>query len=239
MQDRISIDHFDAIAGRYCASVETLAPLYDAVRRELDEAVAGKAVLDVGSGGIFPYDRSRAASVAVLDISAAMLAGVPAGVRAIVADARGMKGCADESFDVVIFSLSLHHVASGTLERTREGVAAALSSAWRVLRPGGELLVYEPVLNTGLHALEKALFRPVRALLALAGVPMVFFQSRASLTRLLARACRVDAARVSARPAAVSGWTDPLGGTFPGLVMIPAALHPTRFELFRVSKPLG
>jgi len=232
MQDQLSIDHFDAIAERYAGSIRTLAPLYAAVREELDAVVKNKDVLDVGNGGLFAYDRTLAASVTALDLSAEMLKRLPPDVRRIQADARGMAGCAEESFDVVLFSLSLHHVAAKTAEATDKGVAEALASAWRVLRPGGALIVYEPVLGESLFALETVLFRPVRTLLALAGVPMVYLRSRSSLKRLIGRACTVTVAPVS-------GWTDPLGGTFPGLLMIPAAMHPTRFELFRAEKPVG
>lgn len=233
MIDRISIDHFDAIAGRYAASPATLKPLYDAVRGELNGLIAGRTVLDVGNGGIFPYDRTRAASVAVLDLSPEMLKRVPGDVRAILADARDMKPCADGSFDVVLFNLSLHHIAALTAEETEAGIDRALAEAWRALRPGGDLLVYEPVLSPLLYALARALFGPARALLALAGVPMVFLQSREALRRRLARASR---SRVEVSDAPVSGWSDPLGGTFPGLVMIPVALYPTRFALFRATK---
>lgn len=236
MTDRISIAHFDAIAGRYAASTETLEPLYEAVRADLNGLIAGRAVLDVGNGGIFPYDRARAASVAVLDISAEMLKRVPEGVRTILADARDMTPCADESFDVVLFNLSLHHIAAATPAKTEEGISLALAEAWRTLRPGGELLVYEPVLSPLLYVLARALFRPARALLSLAGVPMVFLQSRAALRRRMERATR---SRVEVSEAPVTGWSDPLGGTFPGVVMVPVALYPTRFALFRATKPHG
>jgi SAM-dependent methyltransferase len=239
MHDQISIDHFDSIAARYAGSVEALKPLYDAVREELNGLVAGKSVLDVGNGGIFPYDRSLASSVTALDISEEMLKRIPEGVRKICSDARDMKACEDESFDVVIFNLSLHHIAAGTLDATQEGLRRALAEGWRTLRPGGDLIVYEPALGSALHALGRALFRPVRAALALAGVPMVFFQSRASLTRLLAEAGGLEPAAVSVTAAPVTGWSDPLGGTFPGHLLLPTALYPTRFELFRVTKPRG
>lgn len=240
MHDRISFDHFNAIAGRYAGSTQTLKPLYDAVRRELDARVAGKAVLDVGNGGIFPYDRTLAASVAVLDISPAMLARVPSeGVVKIVADARNMDACADESFDTVIFNLSLHHIAAGTATKTAAGVHQALSEGFRVLRPGGDMIVYEPVIYSALYALERALFRPIRRMLELAGVPMVFLQSRNSLTRHLASACGLSPMEIVVTAAPVSGWSDPLGGTFPGRILWPVALYPTRFELFRARKPRG
>lgn len=237
MTDRLTIDHFDAIAGRYSASTRTLEPLYGAVRSELNGLIAGRAVLDVGNGGIFPYDRTRAASVAVLDISAEMLSRVPGeGVRKILADARDMGPCADESFDVVLFNLSLHHISARTAKETEEGISRALTEAWRTLRPGGDLLVYEPVLSPRLASLARALFGPARALLALAGVPMVFLQSREGLRRRMERASR---SRVEAREAPVTGWSDPLGGTFPGYVLVPVALYPTRFALFRATKPHG
>lgn len=233
MIDRLSIDHFDAIAGRYAASTKTLEPLYEAVRADLNGLIAGRDLLDVGNGGIFPYDRSRAASVAVLDLSPKMLERVPEGVRRILADARDMAPCADASFDVVLFNLSLHHVAGRTAEETESGIARALAEAWRVLRPGGDLLVYEPVLSAPLYAAARALFRPARTALSLLGVPMVFLQSREALRRRIERA---TGSPVERREAPATGWSDPLGGTFPGLVMVPVALYPTRFALFRAAK---
>lgn len=230
MRDQLSIDHFDAIAPSYAGATGALAPLYDAIRGELDAAVAGKDVLDVGSGGVFPFDRRLAASVTTLDLSPAMLARVPADITAIVADARDMSPVADESFDVALFSLSLHHVVSASLEGTEAAQTAALAEAFRVLRPGGRLLVYEPVLSPALFALERLLFRATSALFALAGVPPVYFRSRASLISLAA--FEVVAPRVS-------GWVDPLSGTFPGLVRLPVAVFPTRYELFLARKPLG
>jgi SAM-dependent methyltransferase len=194
----------------------------------------------VGNGGIFPYDKTLASAVAVLDISAEMLGRTPSdGVRKILADARAMKDCADESFDVVLFNLSLHHIAADSYAKTEAGLCLALAEGWRTLRPGGDLIVYEPVLGSVLHALEKVLFRPVRTALALAGVPMVFFQSRASLKRLLAEAGGLKPAAIAVSAPPVSGWSDPLGGTFPGRILLPTALYPTRFELFRARKPRG
>ncbi len=240
MHDKISTDHFDSIAGRYAGAAGTLEPLYGAVRDALNQRVSGRSVLDVGNGGVFPYDRTRASAVAVLDISPEMLKRLPSDdIRKIVSDARDMKDCADESFDVVLFNLSLHHIAAETLDATRTGRLKALAEGWRTLRPGGDLIVYEPVLGSALYALEAFVFRPVSALLKLAGVPMVYFQSRASMRALLAEACRISPSRVEITAPAVTGWSDPLGGTFPGLITIPVAAHPTRFVLFQASKPLG
>lgn len=240
MRDRISHDHFNAIAERYAGSARTLKPLYDAARAILDGLVTGKDVLDVGNGGIFPYDRTLASSVTVLDLSPEMLERVPSeGVVKIVSDARSMDACADENFDTVLFNLSAHHIAGGTFEETAAGLSEVFAEGFRTLRPGGDLVVYEPVLSSGLYALQSFLFAPIRGMLKLAGVPMVFFQSRTSLRRLLAEACGLTPAMIAVTPLRVSGWSDPLGGTFPGLLLLPTALYPTRFELFRAGKPRG
>jgi ubiquinone/menaquinone biosynthesis C-methylase UbiE len=222
VEDMLSRAHFDAISSRYARSTETLEAVHDAARAELSARLEGRDVLDVGGGGLLPYDASRAASVTALDLSPAMLARMPAGVRRVLGDARRMP-LPDASFDAVVFSLSLHHV-----ERPEE----ALAEAVRVLRPGGELLVHEPVLSPALFALERALAPLTRAVLALFGVPMVLFQSRESLRALVEAACGGSAAVTEAE---LEGWSDPLGGTFPGLLLIPPASMPTRFVLLRAT----
>ncbi len=223
VDDLLSRAHFDAISTRYARSETSLKPVYDAARAELSARLKGRDVLDVGGGGVLPYDVSRAASVTALDLSPAMLSRTPAGVRRALGDARAMP-FPDASFDAVVFSLSLHHI-----ERPEE----ALAEAVRVLRPGGELLVHEPVLSPALFSIERALAPLTRAVLAFLGVPMVLFQSRAALRAMVETACGAPAFETAAE---LDGWSDPLGGTFPGLIMLPPALMPTRFVLMRARR---
>jgi ubiquinone/menaquinone biosynthesis C-methylase UbiE len=216
---------FDAIAHRYAGAHGGLDAVYDAARPHLDRLVAERDVLDVGGGGVTPYDAARAASLTALDESAAMLARLPAGgARKVAGDARDMRMFADESFDLVLFNQSLHHIL---------GAPAALREAWRVLRPGGDLVVYEPTARPLFAAALQAL-APL-----LGRVAPVHLRTRDGLVAALAGASGQTPASVSVLRLSPRGWADPFGGTFPGWVRIPLALHPTRFELLRLSKPRG
>lgn len=219
--------HFDSIAARYAGAAGGLDPVYAAARPRLDALTAGRDVLDVGGGGVLPYDAARAASVTALDLSEAMLARLPAGrARAVRGDARDMP-FPDASFDLVLFNLSLHHVEGAG------GARAALSEGWRVLRPGGELAVHEPVAGPwGARLLGLA-----SALLSALGGGPVHLRGRGTLVASLAAAGGRPQCAVSVEPLAPRGWADPLGGTFPGLLRLPLALHPTSFTLFTLRKP--
>jgi len=65
----------------------------------------------------------------------------------------------DASVDLVVFSFSLHHVPA-------DRMAAALAEARRVLKPGGTLCVFEPLLSGSLEAVYRPFHdeRPVRRL---------------------------------------------------------------------------
>lgn len=223
--------HFDRIAHRYAGASGGLAPLYDAARPRLEALVEGRDVLDVGGGGVVPFDPLLPASLTALDLSEAMLARLPPGVRRVAGDARHMSAFAPESFDVVLFNLSLHHIAGHGMQ----GAGLALAQAWRVLRPGGALVVHEPVAGP----LGARLLGLASALLSLLGGGPVSLRGREMLVSLMAAAGGRPQPEVSVELLAPRGWADPLGGTFPGLLRLPLALHPTSFTLFTLRKPHG
>lgn len=107
-------------------------------------SLAGRDVLDVGCGhGRFTRElAARGARAVGMEISEEQLGDArersgPAPVRYVIG--RGEALPLDEaSMDVVMFMRSLHHVP-------RDAMAAALSEAGRVLRPGGVVYVAEPV----------------------------------------------------------------------------------------------
>lgn len=228
--------HFGSIAGRYAGAEGGLEPVYAAARPRLERLIEGRDVLDVGGGGATPYDASRAASLTALDLSAAMLARLrDARARRVVGDAREMP-LPDARFDLVLFNLSLHHVVGADAAACREGGRRALREAWRVLRPGGDLAVHEPLAGPVLAGLQRALYAPLRAALSARGAAPVFLRTLGQAVEDMAAAAGAPPVSVEETRLNPRGWSDPLGGTFPGVLRLPLALHPTRFALLRLRK---
>lgn len=109
--------------------------------------LADRDVLDVGcgAGGLVRFMRSRGARVTGAECGAEMRR------RAIAADPDHADSYVDApgealpfddaSFDVVVFSYSLHHVPI-------DDIPTALAEAHRVVRPGGTVYVVEPAVET-------------------------------------------------------------------------------------------
>jgi SAM-dependent methyltransferase len=225
--DAADREHFDRIAERYERTARSWQTIYDRVAACLNPLIDGRRVLDVGSGGEFPYDTSRAAEVIALDISPNMLEGITVpNVVPRVGDARSMPGIEDASVDVVLFLLSLHHINGESAPESLATLDGVLASARRALRPGGDLVVVEPVLPGWLLPLESLCFPLTRAVLGAFGVPMIYFYSLAVLRGRLARHFALSQSAINVERIVVEGRIDPLGGSFPGWIRIPHWMHP-------------
>jgi SAM-dependent methyltransferase len=232
-------EHFDKIASSYAKASDTWASVYRRISELVSPAVAGKDVLDIGNGGFFPYDTRAAKSVTVLDISPAMLDRIHVpNIQKVVGDARVLAAIPSASQDVVLYLLCLHHICGRNRSESLDILKEIFASAERVLRPGGCVIIAEPVTGGWVHALQKAAFGMTRRVLASRGVPMIFFHKADDVADRLSAGLGIGSADVHRTPLPVTGWVDPLGGSFPGLVQIPAWACPTRYVLFQAQKPV-
>lgn len=229
--------HFDGISERYRQVPASWRSVYEKARSIIEPLIKDKKVLDVGNGGFFAYDTRLARSVIAMDISAKMLDVIrEPGVLKQIGDARDLAGIADDSQEVIIYLMTLHHLNGPRLSRTFGVLGEVLAAAHRKLGPGGLLLIVEPVLPGPLYYPQVVFFGLMTGLLGRFGVPMVFFYRKSELRRRLARAFGLPDSQIEVFDLPIKGWVDPLGGTFPGKIRIPAALCPTRCHLFKVKK---
>lgn len=232
-------EHFDRIASDYSKASDTWSVVYRRIGELVRPVIAGKDVLDIGNGGFFPYDTRDARSVTVLDISPAMLDRLDApNIRKVVGDARDLSPIPNASQDAVLYLLCLHHICGRNRAQTITYLEKIFTSADRVLRPGGSVMIAEPVTGGWVNAAERLFFPLTRAALAVKNVPMIYFHHPDDIAGRLAGSLRIPVNAVERTPLSVTGWVDPLGGSFPGVIKIPAWSLPTRYVLFRAQKPV-
>lgn len=229
---------FDSLAAKYEKVADSWESVYARIRERVTPLITGKTVLDIGNGGFFPYDVTLAKKVTALDISREMLDRIQQpSVEKIVGDARDLNGIADESQDVILFFLSVHHINGKNVEETFRTLESMLAACRRKLKPGGKLVIAEPTLNTFLSATERALFGLTRFILEAKKVGMIFFYHPDNLAQAMAKVFEKPVSSVETHYLPIEGYVDPLGGSFPGILKIPGWLCPTRYFLFIVSKP--
>lgn len=142
------------------------------VRRHFTEVVARwleptDTVLDLGCGpgGFLAATAPHCASITGVDIVPAFVGkcrdtiaslGIP-NAQALLSE-NGLVPCGDATFDAVIMVDAIHHC---------DDPDAVLADVWRVLKPGGRLLVFEPNKGNPLLALMCCLDRNEWGLLRL------------------------------------------------------------------------
>lgn len=146
---------------RHASYAQSLSSMdtYEAIRKAVALAVKGaKKLLDVGHGLIFDYDVSKINSVVALDLFA---------TNKRIANMEFKKGSAldlpekDASFDTVILEMVLHHLVGKTVDESIDNVHLAIFEAWRVLEPGGRLIIVESCIPNWFFTLEKIVYMPV------------------------------------------------------------------------------
>jgi ubiquinone/menaquinone biosynthesis C-methylase UbiE len=139
------------------ATIDTYKTLHDFISREVEGA---NELLDVGNGGVFAYDTTRIRSITAIDL---FLEDLPPEMikKYFPKNARIRQGSAlalpenDDKFDMVLMVMLLHHLTGTDWQSSWRNVCQALQEGWRVLKPGGRLLVVESCVPEWFFWLEK------------------------------------------------------------------------------------
>jgi SAM-dependent methyltransferase len=178
-------DHLEA----YSRGVQQL-DTYATIRSSIDEAIRGtELLLDVGNGGVFDYDTDAVSRIVALDL---FLDSLPESYRCPANVALRTGSALDipelnDSFDAVLMVMLLHHLVGNTVEESVLNSRRAFVEAYRVLKPGGRLVVIESCIPKWFFALEKVVF-PLAAPIINATIqhPVTLQYPPSFITRLLA-----------------------------------------------------
>jgi SAM-dependent methyltransferase len=138
---------------------------YKRIREAIDPEIAGaRRLLDVGNGGVFDYDTDLVEQIVGVDL---FLDGTPSSPGENVVLRRGDALALDErdgTYDRVLEISVFHHLIGTDVRSTLENVRRAVDEAYRVLEPGGRLVVMESCVSKRAFAVERRLFGALRQL---------------------------------------------------------------------------
>lgn len=219
-------DHFDNISSKYEQAADSWNEIYGQVDEQIRPYIKDKIILDIGNGGHFSYDTKLPSKVIAMDVSPKMLNRIEdPDIVKVVDDAREMNYIEDESVDVILFQFVLHHISNSTLKKSIATLEQVLTTSHKKLRPGGHLIVAEPLLSPLLYRLECAFFPLTHYFLQKFDIPMIFMFSDNMLREKMAEMFHQKREEVELIKIGLTGWSDPLGGSFPGLIKVPPYLH--------------
>jgi SAM-dependent methyltransferase len=159
-------------------------------------------------GGLWPQATGpgRARSVAICDLSLAMLRSWRAlTTLAVQGDARGLP-FADGAFDHVVLPLVLHHVAGRTADEARHLTILVVREAARVLRRGGLVWICEICPSPRGYRWERRLVPLTRRLLGWVGQPLVVLHSAEFYLSILDRDQWAETGAVPIRAEGAGPW---------------------------------
>jgi ubiquinone/menaquinone biosynthesis C-methylase UbiE len=212
--ENVNARYFDAWKGyqQLVGSIDT----YDFISRALVGELHGR-VVDVGSGGVVNYDCGDITNLVLVDISTEYLNHVilPAGAVPKTGSAVALP-LGDGTHDCLLMQMLVHHLAEGDYRTTRIRTQTALHEAYRVLKPGGKIVVVESGVNRCFEMAECLSFGLTRRVLRLIGHPMVFQWSSARLCAFMREAGFIDL-RVARIPR--GRWMIFLGRRWPTLLV--------------------
>jgi SAM-dependent methyltransferase len=131
---------------------------YKNIRHELDLEVKGiEKLLDIGNGGVFNYNTSLVKEIYAVDLFFDEHSSKENGTYV-----KFMKGNAldipfnNPVFDGVIIVSLLHHLVGKRFSDIESNIDKCFDECYRVLKPGGKIILHEPCIPTWFLLLEKA-----------------------------------------------------------------------------------
>jgi SAM-dependent methyltransferase len=215
----------------YSSNVNTLDS-YSSIRGSVNQAVQGTSrLLDIGNGGVFDYDTNLVGRIVALDLFLEDLPTTyvpPPNVTLKTGSALDIPE-ASEYFDGVLMVMLIHHLVGGSVRESVANVSRAISEAYRVLSPGGRLIIVESCIPRWFYAFECAVF-PIAVPIIEATLPHpATLQYPPSVLAGIIK--NVTGREVSTTAIPVGRWLLQFGYKFP------TALTPARPYRFLITKP--
>ncbi|MDB5611426.1 MAG: ubiE/COQ5 methyltransferase family protein [Bradyrhizobium sp.] len=149
---------------------------YKTIHDFISAKVAGtNDLLDIGNGGVFAYDTSGVGSITAIDLFLGDLhphvvsKHFPQNCHPVQGSALALPE-PDGKFDMALMVMLLHHLTSTDWKSSWANAQIAIDEAWRVLKPGGRLLIVESCVPWWFFHIEKpalwALSRAIRSVFA-------------------------------------------------------------------------
>lgn len=197
----------------------------EAITKHIKDGV----ILDIGNGGIFNYDTSKAKKIIALDLSPNLINNAPKTAKNIEYKVGNIieLDINEPEFDQAVMDMLVHHLADKKISVTRSNVLKSFQNTYRVLKPGGELIIMESCLPKIFELTERFFFPLFRLLTSILKHPIVFQWNWNSLARLLKKA---GFKNITLDEVILGKWIIHLG------FKIPTKISPVKAYLIRAFK---
>ncbi len=228
-------NHFNRLSNSYFTNIGDKKELYNLIAKKIEPIIRNKIVLDIGNGGNIFYNYQKAKKIIVLDPANEMLTKISdKKIIKINEDARNITEITNSSVDIVLICFALHHINGPKYKDSISSLNKILFAAEKKLNFDGQLVIVELTLNSFLFFLQKLFYRITYFILSRLDTDMVFFYS----DEIIKNSINLNFKKynLSIEKIKMHGWLDPLLGTFPGIIKIPAFLMPTKLKIFYIKK---